>query len=82
MTDTRCPEALYGQHGEPTTGGRCPYCGAALRARGTGAGRPYRPGGQDTLEERRAARMMDQWGHRGVPADQYDPDTENLYYEE
>lgn len=25
-----CPEALYGQHGEPNTSGNCPYCGLHL----------------------------------------------------
>ncbi len=29
-----CPEALYGQHGEPNTTGNCPYCGVHL-------GRPW-----------------------------------------
>jgi hypothetical protein len=29
----RCPEATYGQHGEPSTTGRCPYCGQKVGPR-------------------------------------------------
>jgi len=36
VTRERCPEALYGQHGEPNTVGKCPYCGAFLGRERTG----------------------------------------------
>lgn len=33
MAWTRCPEAVYGEHGPANTSGRCPYCGASLGTR-------------------------------------------------
>ncbi len=30
MTRPPCPEAVYGEHGEPNTRGNCPYCGYHL----------------------------------------------------
>lgn len=80
--DEPCPEALYGQHGEANTVGKCPYCGAQLRAPGRGVGRPYPAPPLDETHEHRHERLLDPWGHRDTPADPYDPDIESAYYEE
>lgn len=37
---TRCPEAVYGDHGAPNTSGNCPYCGLRIGARHSGASKP------------------------------------------
>lgn len=64
-----CPEALYGEHGEPNTVGNCPYCGVHL-------GRPRRGGrttrslsDEELLEVDRRAHV-DVWGHVDVPEEQ------------
>jgi hypothetical protein len=88
MTWSPCPDALYGQHGDPNTNGNCPYCGAKIAGR-----RRSQPGRgrrsitreqEDYLDSR--TRERDAWGQLRVPLAQ-DPlqidawESDDQYYE-
>jgi hypothetical protein len=86
VSRSRCPEALYGQHGEANSRGKCPYCGDKITA-----ARSYTPSRgtrsitheeEDFLDTRQ--RERDTWGGRIIPADQdpeVDPDPDDYLYD-
>lgn len=71
MTD--CPEALYGQHGDPNTEGRCPYCGYRLSGRRAGT---YTDGWYERGLRRRQYRIAYEQDPLNIEPD------EGSYYEE
>ena len=91
MMSDRCPEALYGHHGEPNSSGKCPYCSTKIasthykypsRERG---GRGHSSLSQQQLEWIDAPeRQRDHDGLRYIPVEQdpeIDPDRDDSIYD-
>lgn len=81
-----CPEAIYGQHGEPNTAGNCPYCGAKIAparrygpSRGTGS---ISHKEEDALDRLRYPRETLGSINFGDQDPELEPDFDSLYHDE